>query len=230
MVVERALDRRTGAYVCLTNVHTTVESQKNASLRTAAQDAYLSVPDGMPLVWILRRRGMRRVGKVTGIEFMPLVAERGLPHGLRHFFYGGGPGLAAKAAEGLMELVPGTEVVGELTPPFADGPDWDLSPLHEALTATKPHVLWVGLGAPKQEIWMHLKAGDLDLPIAVGVGAAFDFLAKTKRPAPRYMSRMGFEWLYRLLSEPQRLWRRYLVGNSTFLYLLVKSRFRERSA
>ncbi len=230
MIVERGLDPRPGAYVCLTNVHTTVESQKNASLRAAAEDAYLSVPDGMPLVWILRRRGMRRAGKVTGIEFMPLVAEQGLPHGLRHFFYGGGPGLAAKAANGLRELVPGTNVVGQLTPPFAEGGDWDLGPLQEALATTKPHVLWVGLGAPKQEIWMHLKASHLDVPVAVGVGAAFDFLAKTKRPAPRYLSRMGLEWIYRLLSEPQRLWRRYLVGNSIFVYLLVRSLFGARSA
>ena len=229
MTVRRAREQRPGAYICLTNVHTTVESQANAGLRNAAQEAYLSVPDGMPLVWILRRRGLKHTEKVTGIEFIPRVAENGAEEGLRHFFYGGGEGIAAKAATGLKELVPQAQVVGELTPPFSEGADWDLEPLRQALAQTKPHILWVGLGAPKQEIWMHLAAHDLEVPIAVGVGAAFDFLAKTKRPAPRYLSRLGLEWLYRLMSEPGRLWRRYLVGNSKFVYLLVRQGLGGRS-
>lgn len=226
LVVSRALDDAPGAYVCLTNVHTTVESQKDERLRAAAADSYLSVPDGMPLVWILRRQGERHTEKVTGIEFMPLVARSGIKHDLKHFFYGGAPGVAAAAAAGLQARVPGTRVAGSMTPPFTDGVEWELGPLQEELRRSEPHILWVGLGAPKQEIWMHHVAGRLDVPLAIGVGAAFDFLAGTKKAAPRYLSRMGLEWLYRLASEPGRLWRRYLVGNSTFLYLLATRRFR----
>ena len=123
-VVERALAGDPGAYVCLTNVHTTVESQRSPALRTAVDGAFLSVPDGMPLAWILRRRGHPQTEKVTGIEYIPLVASRGLGVGLRHFFYGGAPGVAVRAGLHLEELVPGVQVVGSGSPPFAETHGW----------------------------------------------------------------------------------------------------------
>lgn len=222
-VVARALTGESGAYVCLNNVHTTVESQTDEPLRAATEGAFLSVPDGMPLVWILRRRGHASTQKVTGIEYMPAVASAGRDRGLRHYLFGGGPGVAEKAAHSLQEAVPGALVVGSSTPPFGSIDSWDLDPLREDLRRTRPHVLWVGLGAPKQEIWMARVAGDLDVPMMVGVGACFDFLAGTKRTAPRFVSGMGLEWLFRLVSEPRRLWRRYLVGNSKFLWMLARN-------
>ena len=222
LVLDRSFSSQTGAYVCLTNVHSTIESRRSAELRDAIEHAFLSVPDGKPLVWILRRRGHRGTQKVTGIEFMPLVAAEGLTKGLRHLFYGGGPGLADAAADGLRKMVPGTRIVGALSPPFTDGADWPLDDLKAAIETTRPHVLWVGLGAPKQEIWMARVASSLDVPVIVGVGAAFDFLAGRKRPAPRFLSELGLEWLFRLLSEPRRLARRYILGNSEFVWLLSK--------
>ena len=224
IIVDRALRGDKGAYVCLTNVHTVVEAQKDHDLRDACGSAFLSVPDGAPLVWILRRRGRGPVQKVTGIEHMPLVAESGKASGLRHFFFGGAPGVAEAAARGLEERVPGTLVVGAYAPPFGDPGTWDLSGLEAELAEKKPHIMWVGLGAPKQECWMRSVAGALDVPVMVGVGAAFDFLAGTKRAAPRFMSDAGLEWLFRLMSEPRRLWQRYLVGNSKFLWLLVRKK------
>ncbi|MEA2498175.1 MAG: N-acetylglucosaminyldiphosphoundecaprenol N-acetyl-beta-D-mannosaminyltransferase [Actinomycetota bacterium] len=223
MVVDRALGEDPGAYVCLTNVHTTVESQGSAALRAAAANAFLSVPDGMPLVWILRRRGHPTTEKVTGIEFAPMVAEAGLDQEVRHFFFGGADGVAEKAAAGLTRMVPGTKVVGTITPPFSDRGDWSIEELQAEVERTRAQVLWVGLGAPRQEIWMSQVAGRLNVPVMVGVGAAFDFLAGTKKAAPKILRHVGLEWAFRLLSEPRRLWRRYLGGNAYFVYLLARS-------
>lgn len=224
-VVERGLTAEPGAYVCLTNVHTTVESQRSAALRTVVDDAFLSVPDGMPLAWILRRRGYVETEKVTGIEFIPLVAAAGLERGLRHFFYGGKPGVAVQAGLRLENLIPGTQVVGAASPPFAEAQGgWPVKELEKELLRTHPHVLWVGLGAPKQELWMAQMAERLSVPVMVGVGAAFDYLAGAKPAAPALLRHVGLEWLFRLAAEPRRLWRRYLVGNTTFLWRLAWER------
>ena len=221
--VQRALAGDPGAYVCLTNVHSTVESQRSAALRKAVDDAFLSVPDGMPLTWILRGRGHVQTEKVTGIEFIPLVAFHGLRAGLRHFFYGGGRGVAARAGRRLEDLVPGVHVVGAASAPFAKTHDaWATEELERDLRRTEPHIMWVGLGAPKQELWMARVAGELSVPVMIGVGAAFDYLAGTKASAPTFLRNAGFEWLFRLAVEPRRLWRRYLLGNSRFVYLLAR--------
>ena len=219
-VVDRALAGDPGAYVCLTNVHTTVESQRSPALRTAVDEAYLSVPDGMPLTWILRRRGYPQTEKVTGVEYIPMIASLGLDLGLRHFFYGGSPRVAVRAGLHLEELVPGVQVVGSGSPPFGEAHGWATDDLERELRRTKPHILWVGLGAPKQELWMARMAGELSVPVMIGVGAAFDYLAGTKRAAPALIRHAGFEWLFRLAVEPRRLWRRYLIGNTMFLWLL----------
>ena len=224
-VVERALAGDPGAYVCLTNVHTTVESQRSPALRKAADDAFLSVPDGMPLTWILRRRGHLETEKVTGIEYIPLVASRGLDRGLRHYFYGGAPGVAVRAGRRLEDLVPGVQVVGAASPPFAETHGgWATEELERELRRTQPHIIWVGLGAPKQDLWMAHIADTLRVPVLIGVGAAFDYLAGTKPSAPEFLRHVGLEWLFRLAVEPKRLWRRYLIGNSTFVYLVVRDR------
>ncbi len=221
-VVQRALARTPGAYVCLMNVHTTVEAQRSPELREAVDKAFLSVPDGMPLAWILRRRGHVRTEKVAGIEYVPLVARSGLEPGLRHFFYGGAPGIADLAGRRLEQLVPGVQVVGTGSPPFTAIEQWPIGDLQRELHRVKPHILWVGLGAPKQELWMRRMAGQLDVPVMIGVGAVFDYLAGTKPAAPAILRNVGLEWLFRLSVEPRRLWRRYLLGNSTFTYLLLR--------
>lgn len=224
MVVGRALNESPGAYVCLTNVHTTVESQHSPALRTAVDGAFLSVPDGMPLAWILRRRGHVATEKVTGIEFMPLVASVGLSTQLRQYIYGGAPGVAERAARRLERLVPGVEVVGAASPPF--GPVEALSgdDLRGELERTKPHVLWVGLGAPKQDLWMARMSKTLPVPVMIGVGAGIDYLAEAKPAAPALLRHVGLEWAFRLAAEPKRLWRRYLFSNASFVWLLARER------
>ena len=227
-VVQRALAGEPGAYVCLTNVHTTVDSQRSPHLRAAVDDAFLSVPDGMPLAWILRRRGYARTEKVTGVEYIPMVAAAGREVGLRHFFYGGAPGVARQAGRRLELRVPGVHVAGAASPPFTSIDRWPIEDLQRELRRVEPHILWVGLGAPKQELWMSRMAGRLDVPVMVGVGAAFDYLAGTKPAAPGVLRHVGLEWLFRLAMEPTRLGRRYVVSNSTFLWLLARESLRAR--
>ena len=153
LVIGRANQATPGAYVCLTNVHTTVEAHRSPPLRAAVDSAFLSVPDGMPLVWILRRRGHRRTEKITGIEYIPSVARAGLGDGVRHFFYGGAPGVAQEAARRLTALVPGVQVVGTSRRRSRVSTVAGRGPQGRA-RRTKPDILWVGLGAPKQELWM----------------------------------------------------------------------------
>jgi N-acetylglucosaminyldiphosphoundecaprenol N-acetyl-beta-D-mannosaminyltransferase len=227
-VVAEAIRGGTGAYVCLTNVHTTVESRRSPELRAAADNALLSLPDGMPLTWILRRRGHEQTEKVTGIEYVPLVAQTGVSAELRHFFYGGAQGVARDAARRLKSLVPGVNVVGALSPPYGDVQTWPVDELRDEIQRTRPHILWVGLGAPKQDLWMQRMSPILEVPVMVGVGAGIDYLAGAKRAAPTVLRHIGLEWLFRLAAEPRRLWRRYLVGNSTFLVLLAREALVER--
>jgi N-acetylglucosaminyldiphosphoundecaprenol N-acetyl-beta-D-mannosaminyltransferase len=228
-VVERALDVEPGAYVCLTNVHSTIESRRFPELRAAVDGAFLSVPDGMPLAWILRRRGYSETEKVTGIEYVPLVASKGVDLGLRHFFYGGGPGIAVRAGVRVESLVPGMKLVGAASPPFNANGQWPIHELERDLRRTRPHILWVGLGAPKQEIWMSHMAGRLSVPVMIGVGAAFDYLAGSKASAPTALRHIGLEWLFRLAVEPKRLWHRYLIGNSKFVMLLLREALTDRA-
>jgi N-acetylglucosaminyldiphosphoundecaprenol N-acetyl-beta-D-mannosaminyltransferase len=223
-IVSRALRGPAGAYVCLTNVHTTVESRRLPDLRAAARGATLSVPDGMPLVWTLRRRGHGTAEKVTGIELVPMVARAGRSNGLRHFFFGGRPGVAEGAARRLRRLVPGVDVVGALAPRFAGVEALATPELDRELEQARPHVLWVGLGAPKQELWMARAAGVLEVPVMVGIGAAFDYLAGAKPAAPSFLRHVGLEWAWRLGTDPRRLWRRYLSTNTEFLWLVARER------
>ena len=224
-VVDRALEGQLGAYVCLTNVHTTVESRHSPELRAAADGAFLSVPDGMPLVWILRRRGHARTEKVTGIEYTPLVASVGRRAQVRHFLYGGGPGVAERAARRLERLVPGVQIVGTKSPPYVPLEGLSVEDLQEELERTKPHILWVGLGAPKQELWMAKNSKALAVPMMIGVGAGLDYLAEAKPAAPTLLRHVGLEWAFRLAAEPRRLWRRYLFTNASFVWLLARERF-----
>jgi N-acetylglucosaminyldiphosphoundecaprenol N-acetyl-beta-D-mannosaminyltransferase len=219
--IEAWILRRESHYVCVTGVHGVMESQRDEVLRRIHNAAGLVTPDGMPLVWLSRLMGFRPVERVYGPDLMLELCERSAKHGYRQFFYGGAPGIAEKLALRLQSRFPSLKVSGFYSPPFRPlTPEEDKAEV-ELINATKPHILWVGLSTPKQERWMAEHMAWLHTPVLIGVGAAFDFHAGIKRQAPRWMQRTGLEWLFRLLMEPRRLWRRYLINNPLFLWLVL---------
>ncbi len=213
------VDRRRRAYVCVTGVHGVMECRRDPGLRDIHNRAALVTPDGMPLVWFRRLCGDRRIGRVYGPDLMRAVTAASVARGYRHFYYGGAEGVADHLAATLTAAHPGLRVVGTLCPPFRKlAPEEDRAEI-AAINAAHPDIVWVGLSTPKQEIWMAEHRAALDAPVLIGVGAAFDFLAGTKRQAPAWLGRHGLEWLFRLCSEPRRLWRRYAYIVPGFLCL-----------
>ncbi|HEX7490433.1 MAG TPA: WecB/TagA/CpsF family glycosyltransferase [Candidatus Limnocylindrales bacterium] len=228
--VEIVLDAPdTGARLALhfANAHSMVEANQNPKLR-AAMNADVVEPDGMPLVLIARKHGFK-AERVCGPDFMPALIQRGVPLGRTHFFLGGEPGVPEELARRLGEAYPGLRVAGTMSPPFRDlTPDEDASLVAE-INAAKPDYVWVGLGAPKQDLWVAAYRDRLEAPALLAVGAAFDFHSGRRRRAPRWMQRTGMEWLYRLLKEPRRLASRYTVVNARFALLVLRYELRRRS-
>lgn len=217
--VESAIEAKAKSYVVFSTVSSILSARDDSRVNAAMEGAAVVAPDGMPLVWLGRRARPGSVDRVYGPDFMLDLFEATGPR-LRHFFYGGAPGVAGEMAEKLRERFPGLVVAGTHCPDVSDGTevlDRDV----ELINAARPDVVWVGLGHPKQELWMQTHRDTLDAPVLAGVGAAFDFHAGRKKEAPRWVKRSGLQWLHRLASEPRRLWRRYLVGNTRFVYLLA---------
>lgn len=215
-------------HVHFCTVHSLVEAADDATLlgAFAAPDA-LSLPDGVPIVWVGRAMG-RDVERVCGPDMMPALLDRSRSTAARHYFYGGAPGVAERLADRMRDAFPGLVVAGTYSPPFrtlsADEDADDVS----MINAAAPDYVWVGLGAPKQDLWAARQRPHLDAAVVLAVGAAFDFHSGGLRRAPAWMQRLGLEWLYRLVAEPRRLARRYLVTNTRFLVLLVRSRWTAR--
>jgi N-acetylglucosaminyldiphosphoundecaprenol N-acetyl-beta-D-mannosaminyltransferase len=228
--IDRWIATRTRNYVCVTGAHGVIESRQDRQLRHIHNRAGLVVPDGMPLVFMARRLGFHLVSRVYGPDLMRRLTEISAAKGYRQFYYGGGPGLAEKLARVLRESHPTLPIAGTMTPPFRSLTIEENEADIARINAAKPDIIWVGLSTPKQEYWMASHLYRLDAPVLVGVGAAFDFLAGTKRQAPHWMQRGGLEWLYRLGCEPRRLWRRYVrIVPMFFILALAQLLLRRRA-
>jgi N-acetylglucosaminyldiphosphoundecaprenol N-acetyl-beta-D-mannosaminyltransferase len=169
----------------------------------------MTTPDGMSLVCLLRLQGFPDVDRVYGPDLMQAVCERASEAGWRIYLYGGAPGVTEQLSEKLKTQHPGLRIVGVYSPPFRDLTPEEDREIVTQINKTNPDIVWVGISSPKQDIWMSRHVESLNAPVLIGVGAAFDFLSGRKRQAPRWIQRSGFEWLFRLVSEPKRLWRRY---------------------
>jgi N-acetylglucosaminyldiphosphoundecaprenol N-acetyl-beta-D-mannosaminyltransferase len=213
------IDKGRRAYVCVTGVHGIMECRRDPALRGIHARADMVTPDGMPLVWLLRLSGDRHIERVYGPDLMRAVTAMSIARGYRHFYYGGAESVAERLVSVLRGTHPALNVAGTLCPPFRPlTTDEDRAQV-DAINAARPDIVWVGLSTPKQERWMADHLGRIEAPVLIGVGAAFDFLAGTKRQAPRWIQRNGLEWLFRLCSEPRRLWRRYAYIVPGFLLL-----------
>jgi N-acetylglucosaminyldiphosphoundecaprenol N-acetyl-beta-D-mannosaminyltransferase len=203
-------------FIAVTGMHGVTEAQHDSRFKQILNSADLVVPDGMPLVWLGRRRGHRLPRRVYGPELMETFC-RVTGSNYRHFLYGGMPGVP-NALGGMLERKYGINVAGVCSPPFHALSEREDEEILASIHAVQPDVLWVGLSTPKQERWMYEHRHRLRVSAVIGVGAAFDLNSGRIRQAPSWMREHGLEWAYRLMREPKRLWRRYLVYGSEFLW------------
>lgn len=219
--IDAAIAERRGGYICVRDAHGVMAAQKDGHLMDIHEKAFLVLPDGMPLVWFGRLRG-HAISRVCGPDLMLALCAHGAGRGHRHFFYGGTDDTLVLLRKEMETRFPGLNIVGMESPPFRPITT-EADPAAAAMIGeAAPDIVWVGLGSPKQEYWMRANAHLLPNAILIGVGAAFNFHAGTVRRAPVWMQRSGFEWLYRLLQEPKRTWRRYLVLAPQFLVLALR--------
>lgn len=206
------------AHFC--NVHLVVTARDSPELGRTLARGSLNATDGMPLVWVARLLGVRGE-RVPGPDLMRAVMDRGRDRGACHYLYGGAAGVAAALEQRLVADLDGLRIVGTWSPPFRAPTDAEFDEDVARIQAASPDFVWVGLGAPKQEFWVEKARERLQVAGILAVGAAFDFHSGAKRRAPRWMQRIGAEWLFRLASEPRRLWRRYAVTNTRFVVLVA---------
>lgn len=217
--------RRESRYVCHTNVHAVITGTRDDSFRHTLNGADLVAPDGMPLVWVMRRRGHARQPRLSGPDFMWRFCSRAADRGLGIYLYGGTPETLERLRARLRQAFPAIRIVGTYAPPFRPMSSLELQEIGTRINESGAHAVFVGLGCPKQECWMAEQRGRIHA-VMFGVGAAFDYHAGNLRRAPAWMRRYGLEWLHRLISDPRRLWRRYLVTNSLFLLLMTRHALR----
>ena len=223
LLVDAPADRRR-IHVHFCTVHSLVEAVDDPVLSAAfAAPDSLALPDGVPVAWVGRAQG-QKVQRVCGPDVMPALLDRSRATGARHYFYGGAPGVAERLAERMRAAYPGLTVVGSHSPPFRPQSAEEDAADAAMINAARPDYVWVGLGAPKQDLWAARMRSFLDAAVVLAVGAAFDFHSGGLRRAPAWMQRFGLEWLYRLAAEPRRLARRYFLTNTRFLILLARSR------
>ena len=215
------IDRRDRQYVCVTGVHGVMESQRCEELRDIHNAAGMVTPDGMPMAWMLRLGGHRHADRVCGPELMPALFAASEARGDRHFLYGATEDTLARLRLRLLSIAPDAHIVGTLSPPFRALTAEEDRAIVGRINDARPDVVWVGLSTPKQEYWMARHRALLEAPVLIGVGAAFDIQAGVMPRAPKFIRRTGFEWTYRLVREPRRLWRRYLANNPRFVAMVA---------
>jgi len=211
-------NKEIGNYIVVSNANDVIAGKRNAKIKKAVNASNLSVPDGISVVLLARLKGRHIERRVYGpdlmLEFLKLAEIRGYSN----FFYGTTQNTLDLLINNLKTRFPKLKVVGIYAPPFRPLSEAEDKVIVETINKASPDVVWVGLGTPKQQLWMYEHKDRLNVPVMVGVGAAFDFLAGTKLQAPRWIRDNGFEWLFRLITEPKRLWRRYLIDGSLFIY------------
>ena len=209
-------------YAVLTNINCVMSAHRNPAYRHTLNRADWAVADGMSLVWVARWQGAKNMRRrCYGPEIFAAFCERAQQRGWKFYLYGGAQGVAEKLAGVLCQKYPGLQIAGWDSPPFRPLTPEEDATACERINASGADVVWVGLGSPKQDIWMADHAAMLRAPVLVGVGAAFDFFTGRVTQAPRWMREHGLEWLFRFFADPRRLWHRYLVYNPWFAWLLL---------
>ena len=226
-LISHAVHGKTTRQIATVNAQFYVLAEKEPRFRKCLRQAEYICADGMPIVWACQVFGGNSVARVAGVDLIERLCEKGAHKRLRIFLLGGRPEAAQRTGQVLCARYPGLEVAGVSCPPFGFEKSAEtLDPVLEQIAQARPHILFVGLGAPKQELLIQNHIRGLNLPIAIGIGGSFEILCGMLQRAPKWMRRSGLEWAFRLGQEPGRLWKRYLVGNVEFLWLVAKWRLR----
>jgi N-acetylglucosaminyldiphosphoundecaprenol N-acetyl-beta-D-mannosaminyltransferase len=221
--IDATVAARERGYICVCNVHTVMASAEDPELRAALLRSSINVPDGQPLVWALNLLGHPLGDRVYGPELMARSCERAARTGQRLYLYGGrNQGALVQLALNLRQRYPGIRIVGGYSPPHRPLTEDERRAVIAEINHSRADVAWIGIGVPKQEKWMAQMRDELETPVLVGVGAAFDFHAGLVPQAPPRVQDVGLEWAYRLAHEPRRLWRRYTRYNPRFVYAFAR--------
>lgn len=214
-------NKKTFAHIITVNAEIIYEANKNPKLKEMINGAHMVTPDGIGVVWAAKQFGYHPYGRVTGIELLEEVCNVGAKEGWRVFFFGAAPGIAEKAALNLADKYPGLQVAGTINGYFTPEETADIV---ASIKESKADILFVGLGAPRQEYWINEHKEQLQVPVCIGVGGSFDVIAGLKKRAPSWMIKFNLEWLYRLISEPSRIKRQLALPK--FVLLVLKEKFR----
>jgi N-acetylglucosaminyldiphosphoundecaprenol N-acetyl-beta-D-mannosaminyltransferase len=212
----------------VTGFHGLLEAHKSSRIRAILNSADLWVPDGIAPIWLARLRGHRNVDRAPGTEIMIEFLRRAHEKGYSSYFYGDTDETLAALCETVTRNYPGHKIAGAYSPPFRALTPEEETEIVDRINAARPDILWVALGMPKQDIWIHERLSRLNVPVAIGVGAAFAFVAGTVSRCPEWMGRAGFEWVYRFIKEPGKLWHRDLLDGPRFIFLASMEFFRKR--
>lgn len=215
------IDELRGKYICVSNVHTTVMSYEDESYRIIQNGGAMALPDGGPLSAYSRKKGFDNAGRVTGPDLMLEILKISGKKGYRHFFYGSKPETLEAMKKRIVVEYQGVLVAGMYSPPFRKLTEAEDEEVIDMINKSKPDFIWVGLGAPKQEQWMYAHQDKLN-GLMIGVGAGFNYFAGDIKRAPVIMQKLCLEWLYRLLQDPKRLFKRYVTTNVKFVRYILK--------
>ncbi len=219
--IDKWIETNKKTYVCVTGVHGVIESQKDAVLKKILNNAGMCVPDGLPLVWVGKYYGFKKMSQVRGSDFMLDVLNLSNKKGYSNFFYGGKDGVPEILKDIMQKRFPNLKISGTYSPPFRPLNKIEERNLKKEIDLIAPDIFWVGLSTPKQEKWMFEYIGKLNTKIMIGVGAAFDFHSGKIKEAPKMIQKIGLEWFFRMCSEPKRLFKRYGYIVPAFLILIL---------
>lgn len=219
--IENNLEELRGKYICVSNVHTTIMAHDNPAYRNVQNSAAIALPDGKPLSVVSRKRGYTEAERVTGPDLMGELFAR--ENGLKHFFYGDKEETLQILQQKLKEKYPDIQIAGMISPPFRSLSQEEEKAYIQQINDSGADIVWIGLGAPKQENWMYEHQGMFQ-GVMIGVGAGFSYHAGLIKRAPEWMQKMSLEWFYRLMQDPVRLFKRYFTTNLKFMLLEAKDK------
>lgn len=219
-IVKSNIKSLKGKYICVSNVHTTVMAYDDDDYLAVQNNSYLSIPDGGPLSSVGRKRGYSEMERTTGPDFLSEILKISVENGYKHYFYGSTNKTLDALKNEIIKKYGNVNIVGLYSPPFRELTEEEDKRIIDEINSKEPDFVWVGLGAPKQEIWMYNHRDKIN-GLMVGVGAAFDYLAGNIKRAPMWMQKLNLEWLYRLMQDPIRLFSRYLYTNLKFIIYAV---------